>query len=490
MSLPVTALVLALTLPLLTAIAVMAAPRQSVAVVTTASLILVALTMGLTANVASYGPVVIAIGQWMPPLGIELMADGPAVLFLLVNALVMATVVLFSLKPHGQLGPGSRLVYTFRPLLLLLWGALNAIFVSRDLFNLYVGLELASLAAVALVAIERERDSLKAALRYLLFALTGSLLYLLGVALIYAAHGTLDIGLLAGQLGTHPTDALAIGAMTAGLAAKAALFPFHVWLPPAHASAPAPASAVLSALVPKASFYIALRLWFEAAPGAAGEIAVNVIGSLGALAVVYGSVMALRQPRLKLLIAYSTVAQIGYLFIIFPLALGAAAEASEGVADAAWNGTLFQALSHALAKAAMFLCAGLILEAAGHDRIDRLIGMVQALPMTLFAFGLAAITLMGLPPSGGFMAKYLLVSASLEGGVAVWGLVVLAGGLLAAAYLYRPLAAVFRRSDPASPTVFQPVARWRQVLPLGLAMASLALGIFPGAPYGLMGGMP
>lgn len=490
MRLPVTVLVLTLTLPLLGAIVSVAAPRRAEVLVRTATLIMVGLAVALTAHVALSGPVVIAIGQWMPPLGIELMADGPAVLFLLVNALVMAAVVLFSLKPHGQLGSDSRLVYTFRPLLLLLWGALNAIFVSRDLFNLYVGLELASLAAVALVGIERKRDSLNAALRYLLFALTGSLFYLLGVVLIYAAHGTLDIGLLAGQLGTYPTDALAIGAMTAGLAAKAALFPFHVWLPPAHAGAPAPASAVLSALVPKASFYITLRLWFEAAPGAANEIAVNVIGSLGALAVIYGSVMALRQPRLKLVIAYSTVAQIGYLFIIFPLALGAAAEASESVADAAWNGTLFQALSHALAKAAMFLCAGLILEAAGHDRIDRLAGLVQVLPMTLFAFGLAAITLMGLPPSGGFMAKYLLVSASLEGGVPVWGLVVLSGGLLTTAYLYRPMAAAFRRSDPASAAVFQPVERWRQALPLGLAIASLALGILPGAPYGLMGGMP
>lgn len=490
MSLPITALVLCLTLPLLGAIATVAAPRHATPLVTSVAGLMVAVTTGLTSHVAVHGPVVVALGEWAPPLGIQIMADGPAVLFLLVNALVMAAVVLFSLAPIGQPGPRSRLAQTFWPLLLLLWGALNAIFVSRDLFNLYVGLELASLAAVALVAIERKRDTLNAALRYLLFALTGSLLYLLGVVLIYAGHGTLDITLLAGELGMHPTDALAIGAMTAGLAAKTALFPFHVWLPPAHAGAPAPASAVLSALVPKASLYIALRLWLEAAPGAGDAIAVNVLGWLGALAVVHGSIMALRQERLKLVIAYSTVAQIGYLFLVFPLALGAAGAVGSGVADSAWNGTLFQALSHALAKAALFLCAGLILEAAGHDRIARLAGVAQALPVTLFAFGLAAITLMGLPPSGGFMAKYLLVTASLEGGVPGWGLVVLAGGLLAAAYLYRPMASAFRHPDQESAAPFTPVAAWRQAIPLGLAIASLALGILPAVPHELMGGMP
>ena len=152
----------------------------------------------------------------------------------------------------------------------------------------------------------------------MMFALMGSLLYLLGAALLYAAHGTLDIALLATRVGSAPGDIVAAAAITAGLAAKTALFPFHSWLPPAHSGAPAPASAMLSGLVPKASFYILLRFWFEAAPDIAGTGVLTLLGGLGALAMIYGSLLALHQDRLKLIIAYSTVAQLGYLFFVFP----------------------------------------------------------------------------------------------------------------------------------------------------------------------------
>lgn len=481
MTLALSTLVLVIALPLLGALAAVAFPGRGALAAVLAAIATLAGASGLIACVAD-GPVTVSIGGWAPPLGIVLRADGAGALFVLVTAAVMTGVVLFARRPLAS--RAERTKHGFWPLLLLLWGALNVIFVSRDLFNLYVGLELASLAAVALVAIERRRETLAAALRYLLFALTGSLLYLLGTSLIYASHGNLDLALLAGRLGSSPSDGLALAAMTAGLAAKTALFPFHVWLPPAHAGAPAPASAVLSALVPKASLFILLRLWFEGAPGLVAESGLAILGALGAAAVVHGSLMALRQQRLKLIVAYSTVAQIGYLFLIFPIAAAAG-----GSADTAWQGTLFQALSHALAKAAMFLCAGVIIEALGHDRLDRMVGTVRALPMTLLAFGLAAITLMGLPPSGGFIAKYLLVNAAFAAGAPGWGLVVLIGGLLAAAYLYRPMAAAWRGPALETPA-FAPVSRWRQALAMALALAGLLLGVFSAAPRDLMGGLP
>ena len=482
MNLALVALALVVVLPLMGALAAVAVPRKGGHIAVVAAFGTLAAALVLVTHVSDHGPFDLAVGQWTPPLGIVLRADGPAVLLLAVAALILSCVVGFSRPWVAR--RGGRMTHTFWPLLLLLWGALNVIFVSRDLFNLYVGLELVSLTAVALVAIEGRRETLAAALRYLLFALTGSLLYLLGVVLIYAAYGTLDIGLLAGQLGSGTTDGLALAAMTAGLAAKTALFPFHVWLPPAHSGAPAPASAVLSALVPKASLYILLRLWFEGAPALAGEAAVQLLGVLGAMAVLHGALMALRQERLKLVIAYSTVAQIGYLFLIFPIA--AADPAGAGLA---WQGTQFQLLSHALAKAAMFLCAGLVVEAAGHDRLDRLSGFALAQPMTLFAFGLAAFSLIGLPPSGGFLAKYLLVNAAFEAAVPAWALVVLLGGLLAAAYLFRPLALAWR-SPGDEGTDFVPVARSRQMLPMLLALAALLLGLLPAGPAALMGGLP
>ncbi len=206
---------------------------------------------------------------------------------------------------------------------------------------------------------------LAAALRYMLVALLGSLLYLIGTVLLYSAHGVLDLRLVAGRT-SAPADLLAVALMTAGLAAKMALFPFHAWLPPAHSGAPAPASAMLSALVPKAAFVILIRLWFEAVPDLASTGILMLLGGVGAAAIMHGGLMALRQDRLKLVIAYSTVAQIGYLLLIFPLAGGESA--AQPWAAGAWNGAVFHALSHGLAKAAMFLCAGVWMVSLGHDR--------------------------------------------------------------------------------------------------------------------------
>jgi len=218
-------------------------------------------------------------------------------------------------------------------------------------------------------------------MRYLLATMLGSLAYLLGVALIYHSFGSVDISILAERVESTPAVWSALGLMTAGLALKTALFPFHFWLPPAHTSAPAPVSAALSALVVKASFYVLLRLWLEIFPTDSG-VAAGLFGLLGAAAVFWGGLQALRSSRLKTLIAYSTVMQLGYLFLAFPLAV-----------FAAWQGALYLLLSHALAKGAMFLAAGNILHFAGHDRIADLNRIAQRLPLTVSAFALAGISI-------------------------------------------------------------------------------------------------
>ena len=229
--------------------------------------------------------------------------------------------------------------------------------------------------------------------------------------------------------------------MTMGLLAKTALFPLHLWLPPAHAGAPAPGSAVLSALVVKGSFFLIVRLWFDAMPGLMDLAAAQMLGTLGSGAILFGSMLALRQKRLKLLIAYSTIAQIGYLFFIFPLALGAAA--SNPWSGFAWTGGWLQLFSHAFAKAAMFMAAGLIAETLGHDRIAQFGGIGRVLPITMFTFGLAGLSLMGVPPSGGFVAKVLLLRASVMEGQWWWAAVMLVGGLLAGGYVFMVLGKAF-----------------------------------------------
>jgi formate hydrogenlyase subunit 3/multisubunit Na+/H+ antiporter MnhD subunit len=430
----------------------------------------------LRANAA----LVYVVGGWAPPLGLALRADGLSAAMMITTAVVICAVGLFARAdfrtPRGV--PEARAPLAFWTLLLGLWGALNAVLLGDDLFNLFVALELLTFSAVPLVCLDGHAETLSAALRYLLFALLGSMLYLLGAALLYGAYGTLDIVLLSGRIRPEPVAWAAATLMTVGLLAKTALFPLHLWLPPAHAGAPAPASAVLSALVVKGSFILVLRLWFDVMPGVPGHAAAQVLAGLGALAILFGSVLALRQARLKMLIAYSTVAQLGYLFLMFPLAAGPGATPL-----GAWTGGLLQAISHACAKAAMFMAAGLIAQALGHDRIAGLGGIGRVLPMTIFAFGLGGLSLMGLPPSGGFAAKWLLLSAALETGQWWWALVILAGGLLTGGYLFRVLTPAL--ADVADSPA-QPVARGREAVVLGLALISMLLGLVPLAGFGLL----
>jgi multicomponent Na+:H+ antiporter subunit D len=421
-------------------------------------------------------PMVYIVGGWSPPLGIALRADGFSVAMLVTTALVVSSAGFFARANFGT-PPGrteARAPLSFWTLLQALWAALNLVFVGEDLFNLYVALELLTFAAVPLVCLDGRAETLAAALRYLLFALFGSVLYLLGAALLYGAYGTLDIVLMSARPVAGPAVWVAAALMTTGLLAKTALFPLHLWLPPAHANAPAAASAVLSALVVKASFFLIVRLWFDALPALPKETATTILAALGAAAILFGSVLALRQQRLKLLIAYSTVAQIGYLFLIFPLATGAHPWSAD-----AWSGGVLQVLAHAFAKAAMFLAAGLVAESLGHDRIADLSGIGRVMPMTVFAFGLGGLSLMGLPPSGGFVAKWLLLKAAVESGQWQWAVVMLVGGLLASGYVYRVLApALASGSAPSTPA---PVKRSRESIALVLALCAVLLGSAPPA---------
>jgi len=420
-------------------------------------------------------PLVYILGGWTPPLGIALRADGFSAVMLVTAALVVPAAGYFARAnfqtPQGQFE--ARAPLAFWTLLQALWAALNIVFLGGDLFNLYVALELLTFAAVPLVCLDGRPETLIAALRYLLFALFGSVFYLLGVALLYGTYGTLDIVLLSARVRAEPAVYVAAGLMTAGLLAKTALFPLHLWLPPAHANAPAPASAVLSALVVKGSFFLIVRLWFDVLPALTIEAATSILATLGAAAILFGSILALRQERLKLLIAYSTVAQIGYLFLMFPLATGGHPWSAD-----AWNGGVLQVLSHAFAKAAMFLAAGLVAESLGHDRISDLRGLGRAMPMTVFAFGLGGLSLMGLPPSGGFAAKWLLVKASVESGQWLWAVVMLAGGLLAGGYVYRVLAPALANGSTPLETR-KSTSRSREAIALALAFVAVLLGLAP-----------
>ncbi len=443
------------------------------------ALLVAAAAIRLLVEVVGAGPQTHALGGWAAPLGIALRADGLAAGMVLLSAAIALPCALHAALGLRGTGPEDG----FWPLFWFLWAALNGIWLSADLFNLYVGLELLGLAAVGLVALKGSAAALAAAMRYLLAALLGSLAYLIGVALLYAAWGSLSLadlarfiaatspggpGEMAGagaarHLHTHPTSVVALTLMTVGLLLKTALFPLHGWLPPAHGGALPPVSALLSALVIKASLYILIRLWLTLGPDLTPLALSWLLGVLGAAAVFWGGWMALRQARLKHLVAYSTVAQIGYLFLFFPLFGVASAEA----ARLAWDGTLLMLVAHALAKAGMFLAAGNLVLAVGSPHIADLTGISRFRPLSLMSFGLAGVSLMGLPPSAGFTAKWLLLQSALASGQWVWIGVLVGGGLLSAAYVFRVFAHAFVEG-PARDRFASP--------PLGLELSALLLG--------------
>jgi formate hydrogenlyase subunit 3/multisubunit Na+/H+ antiporter MnhD subunit len=425
------------------------------------------------------------VGGWGAPLGIELLADGLSALMLLMTAAVGlgVTVHAFAYFEDDPGAPGAdadgrvrRLL--FWPLWLFLWAALAALFLTRDVFNVYVTLELVGLSAVGLIALAGDRDAIAAGARYLILALLGSLAYLLGVALVYAGHGTLDADALRATLRPGLLASAAAALVTAGLAVKSALFPLHGWLPPAHGGAPSPVSAVLSALVVKASFYLLVRWLGEIVPPALVPPAGLLLGLLGSAAILWGSVQALREERLKQIIAFSTVAQLGYLFLFFPLARDLGAEA-------ALHGAALFALAHALAKAALFLAAGSVLHALPSDRLSALRGLGARLPLTAATLALASVSILSLPPSGGFAAKWLLLSSAIATGRWGWAVVMLAGGLLAAGYSFRILEQVIAgAADGAAGPAHAP--RAMQLAAFGLAAASFLVGFVPWAPIELL----
>ena len=419
-------------------------------------------------------PIFYSMGGWQAPWGIELKIDSLAAFFILVITGVSLPVALFS-KGNLVHEVGSKERATrFYVLLLLLGGSLAGMALTNDLFNVYVLVEVSTLSCCALVSIGKHPRASEAAFKYLILATLGSAFILGGIGFIFILTGYLNMGFAHGQMlqvWQYSPNLIWI-AMTfifIGFGVKSALFPMHVWLPDAHSNAPTPASAILSGLAVKG--YIICFLKFSY--GVLGqELMIHfnmdrIMILAGMIAIIAGSLFALKQDELKRRLAYSTVAQIGYLF----LGLGL-------INEKGMTGMLFYLASHAVIKTSLFLAAGTIISASGKKKISELGGIGRKMPITMGVFTIASLSLIGIPLFSGFVGKWYLLLGSLETGNILSVLVIILGSVLCAAYLLPIIRIAY--FDKGSEDKFQDPALAQKLALVMLAVAIIVLGILPG----------
>ena len=359
------------------------------------------------------------------PIGISLVSDGLSQLLCLTINLIGLLAVLFSISYMRRFtSPG--LYYS---LFLLMVAGMNGVVMTGDLFNLYVFLEVAAISSYALVAFGTEKEELEASFKYLVLGGVSSVFVLFGIGILYNLTGHLNMARIAESLAAMDQAGmkavwLAAAFFLMGFGLKAAMVPFHAWLPDAHPSAPAPISAMLSGVLIKAiGVYVLARLMFNVLP--VSSVAGHAVMALGVASMIVGGLMALGQWDLKRLLAYSSISQVGY--VVMALGLALVLRANDGpkelVALALFGG-LFHLFNHALFKSLLFLCSGAIEHATGSRQLKDLSGLPKRMPVTAFCCRIAALSISGVPPLNGFWSKLAIVVALAMAGY--WTLTVIA----------------------------------------------------------------
>jgi multicomponent Na+:H+ antiporter subunit D len=349
-----------------------------------------------------YGVMQYSVGAWKPPIGISLVLDGLSVFMLFIINLVAFCVSVYSINYMEQFTDKWK----FYALFLLMIAGMNGVVMTGDIFNLFVFLEITSIASYALVAFGTERHELEAAFKYAVMGSVGSLFILLSIVFLYSYTATLnmaDIGrAIMAEKGSSSVIVLVSGLLLMGFGLKAALVPFHGWLPDAHPSAPAPISAMLSAVLVKSlGIYAMFRIFYNVI-GLSPSIS-SVLMFLGALSMLVGGFLSIGQWDFKRLLAYSTISQIGY--IVFGLALGTPLGILGGI---------FHLFNHSIMKSLIFLDAGAVEYSTGTRNLKNMGGLAEKMPVTGSTSLVASMSLSGIPPFGGFWSKLIIIIAAVQ----------------------------------------------------------------------------
>lgn len=402
-----------------------------------ANIITLLVSIFLLQQTLDSGVISYALGGWSAPIGIEYRVDILSAFILFIVSVISCVVLIYSGKSIGNEISEHRLPLFYTAYLLCLSGLLG-IAITGDAFNLFVFLEISSLASYILISLGRDRRALTAAYQYLIMGTIGATFILIGVGLLYMMTGTLNMHDLAKRLPSvieTRTVHSAFAFLTVGICLKLALFPLHLWLPNAYAYAPSVVSAFLAATATKVAIYVLLRFTFTVfgVDFAFTDMPLGEILMIFAIAAIFiGSAVAIFQNNIKRMLAYSSIAQIGYIIlgISFATSLGLTAG-------------ILHVFNHALMKGGLFLAMGAIVYQTGAINLRNFDGLGKTMPWTMAAIVVGGLSLVGVPLTTGFISKWYLVLAALEQGWWPVALVVLAGSILAFVYVWRLIEAAY-----------------------------------------------
>jgi multicomponent Na+:H+ antiporter subunit D len=440
---------------------------------------LLAISLSLTGDELTY-----QMGGWPTPEGIQLRVDDLTSLMLLtINGLALI-VGLYSVVYMQR----YTSLHGYYSLVMFLVAGTNGVALTGDLFNLYVFMEITAIASYALVAFAGEDEGFEASLKYVVLGGLSSSVILIGISLIYAMTGTLNMTHLASRLGDNPAAApirFALALFFCGFGLKAALVPFHTWLPDAYPAAPTPISALLSGVVSKViGVYVLARLLFNVF-GITDDMLL-LMRWMGGITMVVGGLLALGQWDIKRLFAYSSVSQVGLIVLAlgFGTVLGAV-------------GALYHLVNHAVFKPLLFLCSGQAEVAAGTRDLREMHGLGRKIPITSVTCMVGSLSLAGIPPLGGFWSKLIIVVAGIQTGHTLWAITVVAMSIVALAYQLKVQKEAFYSSDNLPENEPPPASAQTQgtrepfliVMPmvlLAVGCVALSLLVLPGLEHPIL----
>jgi multicomponent Na+:H+ antiporter subunit D len=405
---------------------------------------------------------------FMPPAGIAFVVDGLSAFMLVTVNSVALFVIIYS--------SGYMKKYTdkwkFYALFFMMVSGINGVLIASDIFNLYVFMEIAAIAAYFLVAFGTGAEELEASFKYAIMGTVASAFILLGIAFLYGYTSTLNMAGIASVISVSP-QARVIQFVSVlflmGFGLKAALVPFHAWLAYAHSSAPAPVSAMLSGVLIKALGIYAIARMFFSVFGMNAQIC-QILMALGVLSMIVGAILAFGQSDIKKLFAYSTVSQIGYI----ALALGVAT-------PLAFVGAIFHLFNHSAVKSLLFLNSGSIEHMTGTREIDKISGVAQNAPVTGYATLLGALSISGVPPFGGFWSKLIIIFACVQAGHPFLALIAVLVSVMTLAYYFVSMSGVLFgvKADAASFTKKIHPAMKTGVVALAIIVLLAPLALLP-----------